>query len=69
MSKVKFQFDKRTLTYRKVELDTKQRLFRVFGYVAGASVFAVLVVVVFTTFFSSAKSTHWKREIAQLELQ
>lgn len=69
MSKVKFQFDKRTLTYRKVELDTKQRLFRVFGYVAGASVFAVLVVVVFTTFFDSPKEKQLKREIAQLELQ
>jgi murein DD-endopeptidase MepM/ murein hydrolase activator NlpD len=69
MSKVKFQFDKRTLTYHKVEIGTKQVLFRVFGYVAAASVFAVLVVVLFTTFFDSPKEKQLKREIAAIELQ
>ena len=69
MSKVKFQFDKRTLTYRKVEIGTKQVLFRVFGYLAAASVFAVLVVVAFTTFFDSPKEKQLKREIAAIELQ
>ncbi|MGK0385141.1 MAG: murein DD-endopeptidase MepM/ murein hydrolase activator NlpD [Bacteroidia bacterium] len=69
MSKVKFQFDKRTLTYRKVEVGTKQLLFRIFGYVAAASVFAVLVVVLFTTFFDSPKEKQLKREIAAIELQ
>lgn len=69
MSKVKFQFDKRTLTYRKVELNTRQRLLTILGWVAGASVFAFLVIVVFTTFFDSPKEKRLKREIAQLELQ
>jgi len=69
MSKVKFQFDKRTLTYRKVEIGTKQVLFRVFGYLAAASVFAVLIVVAFTTFFDSPKEKQLKREIAAIELQ
>ncbi|MCF8276513.1 MAG: M23 family metallopeptidase [Flavobacteriales bacterium] len=69
MSKVKFQFDKRTLTYRKVEIGTKQIMVRVFGYLAAASVFAVIVIVLFTTFFDSPKEKQLKREIAQLELQ
>jgi len=69
MSKVKFQFDKRTLTYRKVEIGTKQILTRVFGYLAAASVFAVIVVVLFTTFFDSPKEKQLKREIAAIELQ
>ena len=69
MSKVKFQFDKRTLTYRKVELSTKQRLLTVLGWLAGASVFAFLVIILFTTFFDSPKEKRLKREIAQLELQ
>lgn len=69
MSKVKFQFDKRTLTYRKVEVGAKQILLRVFGYVAGASVFAVIVIILFTTFFDSPKEKQLKREITQLELQ
>ena len=69
MSKVKFQFDKRTLTYRKVEAGTTQILVRDFGYVAAASVFAVVVVVLFTTFFDSPKEKQLKREIAAMELQ
>ena len=69
MSKVKFRFDKRTLTYRKVEVGAKQILLRTLVYVLGASVFAVLTIVVFTTFFDSPKEKQLKREIAQLNLQ
>jgi len=69
MSKVKFQFDKRTLTYRKVELSMKQRIMKVVGWSAGAAVFAAVVIVLFTTFFDSPKEKRLKREIAQLELQ
>ncbi|MGB0916333.1 MAG: peptidoglycan DD-metalloendopeptidase family protein [Flavobacteriales bacterium] len=69
MSKVKFQFDKRTLTYRKVEVGTKQILLRGLGYVGAASVFSVLVILIFTTFFDSPKEKQLKREIAQVELQ
>lgn len=69
MSKVKFQFDKRTLTYRKVELNVKQRVLKMLGWTAAVSVFAVLVIVLFTTFFDSPKEKRLKREIAQLELQ
>jgi murein DD-endopeptidase MepM/ murein hydrolase activator NlpD len=69
MSKVKFQFDKRTLTYRKVEVNAKQKLLRVFSYLAAASVFSVIVILLFTTFFDSPKEKQLKREIAQLELQ
>ena len=69
MSKVKFQFDKRTLTYRKVEVGAKQILLRVLGYVATSSVFAVIVVVIFTTFFDSPKEKQLRREITAMELQ
>jgi len=69
MSKVKFQFDKRTLTYRKVEIGAKQILTRVLGYLAASSVFAVIVIVLFTSFFDSPKEKQLKREIAALELQ
>jgi murein DD-endopeptidase MepM/ murein hydrolase activator NlpD len=42
---------------------------QILGWLAGASVFAVLVIVVFTTFFDSPKEKRLKREITQLELQ
>ena len=69
MSKVKFQFDKRTLTYRKVEIGAKQVLYRVLGYLAAALVFGVIVIILFSTFFDSPKERQLKREISQLELQ
>jgi len=69
MSKVKFQFDKRTLTYRKVELNTQQTIIRIASGLAAAAVFSVLVIVVFTTFFDSPKEMQLRREIAQVELQ
>lgn len=69
MSKVKFQFDKRTLTYRKVEIGLKTRMLRILGVLASASVFAVIVIVLFSTFFDSPKEKQLRREIAQLELQ
>lgn len=69
MSKVKFQFDKRTLTYRKVEIGAKQILYRVLGYLAAALVFGVIVIILFSTFFDSPKERQLKREISQLELQ
>ncbi len=69
MSKVKFQFDKRTLTYRKVRLNTQQTVVRVVSGLATAAVFSVVVIVVFSTFFDSPKEKQLRREIAQLELQ
>ncbi len=69
MSKVKFQFDKRTLTYRKVRLNTQQTVVRVISGLATAAVFSVVVIVVFSTFFDSPKEKQLRREIAQLELQ
>ena len=69
MSKVKFRFDKRTLTYRKVEVGTKQILLQGLGYVAGASVFSVLVILTFITFFDSPKEKQLKRANAQKDAQ
>lgn len=69
MGRARYQFDKRTLTYRKVTLTVRQVLLRVSAYVAAAAVFSSIVLVVFTAFFDSPKEKQLKREIAQLELQ
>ncbi|MBP9151888.1 MAG: M23 family metallopeptidase [Flavobacteriales bacterium] len=69
MSKVKFQFDKRTLTYKKVEIGAKQILVRVLGYLSASTVFGVIVILLFSTFFDSPKEKQLRREITALELQ
>ena len=69
MSKVKYRFDKRTLTYEQVELTWKQIILGISGYVAAVAVFSVIVVLVYTSFFDSPKEKQLRREIANLELQ
>lgn len=69
MSKVKYRFDKRTLTYEQVELTWKQIALRISGYVAAFAVFAVAIILVYTSFFDSPKEKQLRREIANLELQ
>lgn len=69
MGRAKYQFDKRTLTYKKVTLTVRQVMLRVLGYTAAAAVFSAIVLVSFTVFFDSPKEKQLKRDIAQLELQ
>jgi hypothetical protein len=69
MGRAKYQFDKRTLTYRKVTLSVKQILLRALVYFASAAVFSAIVLVFFTSFFDSPKEKQLRREIDQLELQ
>lgn len=69
MGRAKYQFDKRTLTYKRVTLSVRQVLLRVLGYTAAAAVFSAIVLVLFTAFFDSPKEKQLKRDIAQLELQ
>jgi murein DD-endopeptidase MepM/ murein hydrolase activator NlpD len=69
MGRAKYQFDKRTLTYKKVTLSVRQVALRVLGYAAAATVFSAIVLVTFTALFDSPKEKQLKRDIAQLELQ
>lgn len=69
MSKVKYRFDNSSLTYEKVDLTYGQVAIRVAGYLAGAAVFSVVVVLLFTTFFDSPKEKQLQREIANLNIQ
>jgi murein DD-endopeptidase MepM/ murein hydrolase activator NlpD len=69
MTKVKYRYDKDSLTYEKVELGAKQYAMHIAGYVAAAAVFSFIVVLLFTTFFDSPKEKQLQREIANLEMQ
>lgn len=69
MGRAKYQFDKRTLTYKRVTLSVRQVLLRILGYTAAAAVFSAIVIGLFVTFFDSPKEKQLRREIAQLELQ
>lgn len=69
MSKVKYKFNTKTLTYEKVELAFKDRFKKVSSYLATCTVFAAATVFVAYTYFDSPKEKMQAREIEHLKLQ
>lgn len=69
MSKVKYKFNTKSLTYEKVEVTFKQRFYKFLSYLATGSVFAAITIFVAFTYFDSPKEKTQKREIENLRLQ
>lgn len=69
MSKVKYKFNTKSLTYEKVEVTFRHRFFKILSYVATGTVFAAITVFVAFTYFDSPKELIQKREIENLRLQ
>ena len=69
MSKVKYKFNTKSLTYEKVQISVKQRLWKFLSYVATGTVFAVITVTIAFTYIDSPKEKMQKREIENLRLQ
>ncbi|MBE0648919.1 MAG: M23 family metallopeptidase [Bacteroidales bacterium] len=69
MSKVKYRFNKHSLTFDKVQTTLKKRLLVFLSHVSTGVVFAALILVVVYNFVDSPKEKAQKRELAQLQLQ
>ncbi len=69
MSKVKFRFNTKSLTYEKIELNIWQKLLKGLSFLATGMVFAVIIITAAYTFFDSPKEKQLKREISYLSLQ
>ena len=69
MPKAKYYFNTESLKYEKVIVSFKKRLWRVLGWLATASVFGTIVLVIAYNFLDSPKEKQLKREIAQLQDQ
>jgi len=69
MVKMKYRFDKDSLTYNKIVLSGKQRILRVGTYVLATLIIAIIYNVIFTTFFDTPKEKGLKREIQQMREQ
>jgi len=69
MSKVKYKFNTKSLTYEKLEITFKQRFFKFISYIATGTVFAALTIVIAFTYVDSPKEKIQKREIDNLRLQ
>ena len=66
MSKIKYRFNSKSLTYEKVEATWRQRIIKLLTYAATGSVFAVITIFLAYKFFSSPKEKLQAREIEQL---
>jgi murein DD-endopeptidase MepM/ murein hydrolase activator NlpD len=69
MSKIKFYFNTKSLTYEQVQLKFWDIAKRVLSYFATGLVFAAITMLIAYNFFSSPKEKRLKREIEQLTYQ
>ncbi len=69
MSKVKYRFNTRTLSYERVELTAKVKLLRVLSFLVASAVFGVLFFFLVNNYFDSPKEKMLKREKNQLAAQ
>lgn len=69
MSKVKYRFNTKSLTYEKVKVTFRQRLLQVLSYLATGSVFALITIALAYKFLDSPKEKQLKRELEAVQLQ
>ena len=69
MSKVKYKFNKKSLTFDRVQTTVRKRLFYFFTHLSTGVVFAAVVLVLAFNFIDSPKEKSQKREIEQMKLQ
>ncbi|MFH1297107.1 MAG: M23 family metallopeptidase [Bacteroidota bacterium] len=69
MSKVKYRFNKHSLTFDRVQPTLKKRLLVFLSHISTGVVFAAVILVLVYNFVDSPKEKAQKREISQLQLQ
>jgi murein DD-endopeptidase MepM/ murein hydrolase activator NlpD len=69
MSKIKYRFNPKNLSYERVKTNWKQILLASLSYLATGTVFAVTTVVIYNNFFDSPGEKAYKRENELLTLQ
>src|ERR1051326_257092 len=69
MSKIKYRFNTKSLTYEKVETTWRRRIMLALSYLATGTVFAAITIFIAYKFFDSPKEKIQAREIQQLHLQ
>ena len=69
MSKVKYKFNKKSLTFDRVQTTFRKRLLYFFTHLSTGVVFAVAVLLLAYNFIDSPKMKAQKREIEQMKFQ
>ncbi|MCE3229828.1 MAG: family metallopeptidase [Bacteroidetes bacterium] len=69
MSKVKYRFNTKSLTYEKIKVTFKERFWRFLSYLATGLVFATVTIVVARQILPSPSEKKQNRELEALKLQ
>ena len=69
MPKVKYYFNTHSLKYEKVIVKWQKKLLRALGFLATATVFASVIVLIAYNFFDSPKEKRLKRDLEETSLQ
>lgn len=69
MAKVKYYYDTKTLSYKRIELSKANKIKNLFYFLIGSSFTGLLMVIIFFQFFDSPKEKILNREIIQLNTQ
>lgn len=69
MAKVKYYYDTKTLSYKRIELSTFEKIRKVFTFFFLSSVLGIIFLLLFLKFFDSPKEKSLNTEINQLQTQ
>src|ERR1035437_11082788 len=69
MSKIQYKFNTKSLTYEKITVSIRKRVWQFLSYMATGSVFAAITIFIAYNYFDSPKEKQLKREISELNLQ
>lgn len=69
MAKVKYYYDTKTLSYKRIELSKANKIKNLFYFLIASSLTGLAMVMIFFQFFDSPKEKILNREIAQLNTQ
>ena len=69
MAKIKYYYDTKTLSYKRIELNPFDKFKRSLSYVAASAFSGLIMVIVFFQFFDSPKEKRLKSEIENLVVQ
>lgn len=69
MSKIRYRYNTKTLSYEKAETPFRVRLFRVISFLGMASVIGVISVIIAFRYFDSPKEKQMRRELDKMRFQ
>ena len=69
MSKIRYRYNTKTLSYEKAVTPVRTRIFRIISFLGTASVIGVISVIIAFRYFDSPKEKQLRRELDKMKLQ